>query len=246
MLAASGTILLATCAVARQETTSRAGTRPASEVLARIGQGAGVAVVADSTITERVALPSAPATAATAEQQIAEVVKALPAGTKWAKLYLPAAKGRAWNGDDVAAYALAQAKLFGTVGAAPAGSVEIMGQILPAAKAQEQIAALNLKPVYLVTNPTKRTAAAASGGADPGQWAQMTEEQRQQYAQQQAAQLLNADPAVRNGVLQQQFMVFSQMMRQMTPEQRQQVFQGMGISGNVQFQLREAPAAPPQ
>src|SRR5258708_27384400 len=48
-------------------------------------------VLADSTVQGRLALPVVPATPATVEQQIAEAVSALPAGTTWAKLYVPAA-----------------------------------------------------------------------------------------------------------------------------------------------------------
>jgi hypothetical protein len=187
-------------------------------------------VVADSTVQERVPLPTAPATPENVERQIAEVVGALPKGTTWAKLYLPAPAGaRAWTGDDVAAYALSQARLLGKIGApTPAGSVEILGQVVPAEKGNEIITALNLKPVYLVTNPAARAAAAQTPAGVEAQWAQMTPEQRQQYAQAQAAQLASADNATRQGFMQQHMLIMSQLMRQLTPEQRQQMMQGSG------------------
>lgn len=203
---------------------SRAGTRPAADILARISQGAGVTVVADATITERLPLPATPITPQNVEQQIAEVVKALPEGATWAKLYLPGPPaGRAWRGDDVAAYALAQKRLFGKIGAVPPGTIEIMGQQFSAADAQDMVARLKLRPVYLITNPSKKQQAAQG----LNEWAQMTPEQREAYAQQQAAQLLAADPAVRQQTLMQQAMVFRSMFQQMTPDQRQQMMQGM-------------------
>jgi hypothetical protein len=210
----------------------RAGMRPVADVLSRIGQAVGVTIVADNTVAnERVPLPAAPTTPENFETQVAEVAKALPQGATWAKLYLPATS-RTQSGEDVAAYAMAQAKLFGSVGAAQAGTVEILGQRVPAEKAQEYITGLNLKPVYLVTNPRLRATASqpAAGVADNNlqQWMQMTPEQRQQYAQAQASQLLNMDPTLRQQMMEQQRMIMRQMMRQMTPEQRQQMFQGRG------------------
>ncbi len=113
LLAAAGAgVFCAPLAAAQQANVSRAGTRPAGEVLARISKSAGVAIVADSTVTERIPLPATPATAGTVEQRIADVVKALPPARPGPSCTCPApAAGRAWNGDDVAAYALAQAKL---------------------------------------------------------------------------------------------------------------------------------------
>jgi hypothetical protein len=225
----------ATPAAARQASASRAGTRPAADVLARIGQAAGVTVVADPTLAQRVPLPGTAATPQNVERQIAEVVKALPAGTTWAKLYLPAPpNNRSWSWDEVAGYVQAQAKLFGAVGPAPAGMAEILGQRVPAEKARDVIASLNLKPVYLVTSVNAHTVAAPSapgrgGAGDLSQWVQMTPEQQRQYAQQQASQILNMDPAMRQQAVLQQRMIFSQMMRQMTPEQRQQMFDEMGV-----------------
>ena len=216
---------------------SRAGTRPASDVLARIAQGTGLTVLADSTVAnERIPLPAeAAATPETLEARVAEVVRALPPGTTWAKLYLPApAGGRAWTGDDVAEYAFAQKRLFGQIGAAPAGTVEILGQRIPEDRAAAFITGLNLKPVYLVTNPSLRPSGGAGGGtaqaltADAARWAKMTPEQQQAYARQQAQQVLNMDPALRRQVFEQQRSMMRAVIQQMTPEQRQQLFQGTG------------------
>lgn len=214
---------------------SRVGMRPASDVLARIGQSANVTVLTESAIKDRVSLElaAAPATRQTVEARIAAVVSVLPEGTKVTKLYLPAlAGGRAWNADDVTAYAIAQHRLFGAMDAdSSGGAVTILGQRFEAEKAKRVLADLNLSVVYLVTNPGARAAAVQnSGGAgDLNRWLQMTPEQKQRHAQQQAAQMLNMDPATRQEAIQQQRMVFGQLIRQMPPEQRDRLFRDMQI-----------------
>jgi hypothetical protein len=55
----------------------------------------------------------------------------------------------------------------------------------------------------------------------------MTPAQREAAAQQQAANLMASDPAVRQQVLMQQALVFRSMLQNMTPDQRQQMFRGM-------------------
>ena len=176
---------------------ARATTFPAGQVLVQIGQTAGVIVLADSTVQGRLALPAVPATAATVEQQIAEAVRALPGGTTWAKLYVPVPANGRWSGDAVADYARALAQMVGTVGrAAPAGTVEILGRILPADKANEYITALNLRLVYLVSNPRAQTPTTA-GFNMASNWTQMTPAQRELYIQQQAQRVLALDPASR-------------------------------------------------
>jgi hypothetical protein len=55
---------------------ARPTTYPAAVVLGQIGQSASVIILADSSVQGRLPLPSVPATAATVEQQIAEMVRA--------------------------------------------------------------------------------------------------------------------------------------------------------------------------
>lgn len=230
VLALSG-VTLASPTRAQNAAPSRAGVRTAADVLNRIGQAAGLTVLADVTVAaENAALPAVATTPENFEQQIADLVKTLPQGTTWVKLYLPAPQNGRWNAEDVASYVAAQAKLFGTVGAATPGTVEILGQRVPAGQATEMVTALKLKPVYLVTNPARRAEAASSQGpaGNVAQWGQMTPEQQQTFANQQAQQLLNMDPALRQQVFQQQRAVMRAMFRQMGPEQRRQMFQGFG------------------
>jgi len=213
-------------------------TKPVADVLRAISRATGVNVVADSSVASRmVPVPAEPSTPQNFEQQIAAVVAALGQGATWAKLHLPApADGRGYNGDDVSAYALAQAKLLGRVGDAPAGQVEILGQVIPQEKAQAYLDGLKLKPVYLVTNPT----AGRLPGEDPNSlWARMTPEQRTQYASDQAARLLRADDASRQAFMQSHMQIMSQLMRQLTPDQRQAMLGGMG--GNVRVMIAPGP-----
>ncbi len=206
--------------------TPRAGMRPVADVLARISQGTGVVAVADSTVQRlRVPLLSGAPTAQNVEKQLIEVVKALPEGTTWTKLYLPLPTSGRWNGDDLAAYAQAQSRLFASAAPMPAGIVEILGQRLPAERAREYIVGLNLRTVYVISNPQARLAA-SRGSNSLVQLAQMTPEQ----VQQQAAQIVNMDPALRNQMMRQMVSVFAQAMGQLSPEQRQQMFQGTGLA----------------
>jgi hypothetical protein len=220
----------AAAAAAQDASAPRSGTRPLADVLARLSRGAGVAVVAESALAGRVPLPAAPSTPENVEQQLVEIVRALPEGTIWRKLYLPQLEGRALRGDDVAEYAAAQAKLFGTRDNVPAGTVEVLGQRLAAAEAADVIARLKLRPVYLISNPSRPPATAAGVGfvnVGVDEWMRMTPAQREAAAQQQAANLMAADPGVRQQMLMQQAMVIRSMLQNMTPDQRQQMFRGM-------------------
>src|SRR5262249_11344070 len=148
-------------------------------------------------------------------------VRELPAGTTWVKLYVPAPANGRWDIEAVEAYARAQARLVGTIGRpTPAGMVEILGRQVPTAKANDAIATLNLKLVYLVTNTQAQSAQQVAA-----RWGQMTREQREAYAQQQAQRLMALDPASRLEALRQlmqrhieenpQDMVFRRVIEQM-------------------------------
>jgi hypothetical protein len=210
-----------------------ARTRPAAEVLAQLGQSAGVVILADATVQGRLPLSGATATPETVEQQLAQMVRALPAGTTWVKLYVPAPANDRWDIEAVEAYARAQARLVGTIGRpAPAGMVELLGRQVPTAKANEAIATLNLKLVYLVTNTRAQSAQDAAA-----HWGQMTREQREAYAQQQAQRLMALDPASRLETLRQlmrrhmeetpQDMVFKMVIEQMPVGERVQLKQSV-------------------
>jgi hypothetical protein len=206
-------------------------TRPAAVVLAQLGQSAGVVVLADATVQGRLAVPPGGATPATIEQQLTDIVRSLPAGTTWVKLYVPAPANGRWDVEAVEDYARAQSRLVGTIGrAAPAGMVELLGRQVPTEKANEAIATLNLKLVYLVTNSQAQSAPNVTAN-----WARLTSEQREAYAQQQAQRLLALDPASRLDALRQlmrreqspQDMVLETVFRQMPDEEKGQLKQSI-------------------
>ncbi len=219
-------------------------TRPADEVLATIGRSAGVVILADSTIYARLPVPAVAATPETVEQQLNEMIRLLPAGTTWVKLYAPTPAHGRWSAEVVADYARAQARLVGRTGrAAPAGTVELCGRPVPVDRANEYIAALNLKLVYLVTNP--RAAAAAHSAPD---WSRMTPEQREAVAQQHAQRLLALDPASRLEALRQmmqetspQQLIMKRVMSQMPDSERVQL--KSTLAGGDRIQMKAALAA---
>jgi hypothetical protein len=204
----------------------RAATRPAAEVLARLGESAGVVILADSTVLGRLPVQTTSATADAVETRLAELVRLLPAGTTWVKLYAPTPVNGRWVADTVADYARAQIRLLGTtVRPAPAGTVEIMGRYVPAAKAGEYISALNLKLVYLVTNPQAPNPAHAAAN-----WSGLTPEQRQMYADQQAQRILALDPESRLQALASMMMendprgmIMTAVFKRLPAEQRGQI-----------------------
>lgn len=201
------------------------GKMTVNQAVARIGRRTNVLVVADSTVGfERIAstvvgdepattslppvTPAAPAsdTEKQAEKEIETLVAALPAGTTWGKLYLPAPPtGRTWKGDDVAAFAFAQARLFGTVGVPRTdGSIEILGKPVDKEAAPGYISRLGLVTVYLVTNPKRQQflfGGNAWSAASEDQWTKMTPEERKAYGKEQAAWIMNLPPEQRDQVL---------------------------------------------
>ena len=189
----------------------------------------GITLLSD-TITggQQIILPDAQeeATPETIETNLTALTRRLPAGTLWAKIYLPA--GKTMSGDAVAQYALAQATLFGGVGApTPAGTIEVMGQKISGEKADAVAAALNLKPVYITLNTNRRSVLPGANA----EWNNMTPEQKQQYSKKQAQDILAMDPAQRQQgirqMMEQQSSVMQALMQTMTPQQRQEFFQSM-------------------
>ncbi len=205
-------------------------TRTLKEVLKRLQEGAGpdARVTADSTLLGvSVPLPADPTTPANLDSQLAALAGSLPKGTVWAKLYLPAADAHAYKGDDLSDFAVAQSRLFGTVVGTPSGSVEVLGRMLPADKAQAVIDALNLKPVYLLSNPQVKAVA----GGDAAAWLKLTDEQKGAFAKTEAQKRLNMGPEAFgkefSSYVGQQAAVMGQMFQMMTPEQRDSYRQAM-------------------
>jgi hypothetical protein len=190
-----------------------------AQALKAISDATGVIALADSNVADkRIVPPAEKATLENVEAQIAAVAEAAGRTAAWAKLYLPPGE---YTGDDVAAFALAQSRLFGgTVGNAPSGTVEILGKAIPAARAKSYIEELNLKQVYLIASPRR----SAMQKSIQEQWAGMNDAQRKQYARDQAKRLSNADPATLQAFMQEHMAVMRELMTSLTPDQRNQMF----------------------
>ncbi len=138
-----------------KEAEARATGVPGSE-------GDGITLLAESSVADAGVTPVTDmTTASNVEAQLDKLVKELPRGTRWVKLMLPPTpKNKTLHGDDVADYALAQARMYGSVGEAvlPKGGVEVISQPLTGDKAKTVVPALNLRPVYLLLNPDAHVA----------------------------------------------------------------------------------------
>ncbi|WP_309719243.1 hypothetical protein [Armatimonas sp.] len=201
-------------------TTQRAArTRPLESVLQALTRSTGITVVAESSLLGAEAVYSQSATAETLEKQLDIVVKSLPPGTVWKKAMLPAST-RFYKGDDVADFLDIQARMLGRAKPGEAGSVEILGQKLTQEKAAPVVSTLGLKPVYVLVNANSRQAS-----RDP-----LTGASSQSDFSQILGNFSTMNPEARTKLMQQ----FGQMMQNMSPEQRRQMFSGMmGSSGGV-------------
>lgn len=193
---------------------ARAASRLLETVLARMSKDLGASIVAESALASRQGpLPAEKTTADNVEDQLDALVKALPPGTIWAKLMLPAPKGRGYRPDDLMEYLVLQSRLFGNVGASTKDEVEVLGQRLPTEKAVPVVSALNLKPYYVIGNPTARVSregeAVRSGG--DAQVDAMVRSFRS---------LSDMDPQSRAVALRQMMQSLGDAVRGMSPEQR--------------------------
>ena len=216
-----------------------AKTRTLTDALTAMSRATRMRLVADSTVANlQVSTPAEPTTPENVETQLSALIKSLPKGATWARLYLPATR-RPYSGDDVAAFAQAQAKLVGAFGGpAVAGTVDVFGQKIAENKAAPALESLNLAPVYLVTNPQERRPGFGLD-ADASRWGTMSPDERKAWTDRQAAQLATMDPNALSAVFQQNFQIFGSLMRQLPPDQRQTLMQGMvGPGNNIQVFTR--------
>lgn len=144
--------------VGPQEAPAR---RPVAEVAAKLSQESGRTVLADATAAAvRVPLPTVARLESDADVEAAldALIESLPAGASWAKFLLPPAPaGHRWTGEEIAAYAVALARLYGKVGSVEAGRVEIFSRQVPLERARPLVDELGLRAVYLVTLRGART-----------------------------------------------------------------------------------------
>ncbi|MDX1931758.1 MAG: hypothetical protein SFU56_04060 [Capsulimonadales bacterium] len=135
-----------------------------SQMVTTLNQQGNVTILADRSVASQTVAPLT-GRFENVEQALTQLTRSLPTGTVWAKVYLPSegttTTSTRWNADLLTDYVLIQSRLFGTGtgsdATASAGAVEIMGKRLSGRDASNVVSALNLKPVYVIYNPTLRT-----------------------------------------------------------------------------------------
>ena len=169
-------LLLAPTLAFAQDPTTSTSSRPKTEreviislIVRQLGQDSGQNVLVDSSLAALKAPALAKATTkANLEEQLDALVRKLPDGAAWAKLYLPKPQeGKRYAADNLSRYAFAQASLFGgKVGTSKPGMVEVMGRLMTEAEAAPLVKQLDLVSYYIVSNP--RRPAMAFGGPGAG------------------------------------------------------------------------------
>jgi hypothetical protein len=217
----------------------RLSERPLSEVAAALTKATGVLVVADSSVAQ------APITLETnggsLSDILAVVAKQLPHGATLRHVALPAYKPMP-QGDVIARFVSAQDAMKPAAGSAPPSAapapetkpwvggeeIEILGQRVMPEQAAPLMAALNLRPAYLVSNPTAEDPVARSGKLQTEGlqlWMEMTPDQRRQAADNQLNGLLSMDSNARRalfGQMQEQAMGMMKKIQSLPPDQRAQ------------------------
>jgi hypothetical protein len=206
---------------------------PLREVLRRVSQAGNVWVVADSTVGGT--LITLETRGGPVARVLGEILSVVPKETQVRLAAVP--DGRTVPpGDAVAQYVAAQDGLKGAkrTGYTPGGiptvptEIEVAGRAMSREQAAPVLQTLELRPVYLVTNPVADPAVARALRLQAEQlaaWQDMTPEQREKLADQQLAGLLNMEPAARQaffGQMMQQGMGMFQKIQALPPDQRSQ------------------------
>lgn len=220
----TGTAVRAQDAPAATQAPSSA--KSLSYILNNIKKDTGASVLSSSLLAStQVKPPAVAVTAQNLEDTLDTLVKSLPTGTIWAKLWLPALSGgRQFKGDELVDYAIAQSRLYPGVGASQPGMVEVLGQKLPADKAESVVQTLGLKPVYIICNPSK--------AANVADFDSLTEDQKKALVDKQVQKILSMPPEQQvqafGQMFQQTGMVMGNLLKSMSPEQRQGFMQNIG------------------
>lgn len=211
----------------------------AGEAAARLGKAAGVLVVADGSVANT-AVADFSTTGGNLPDALNQLVLVLPKGTMIRRVLLPAlAPGAAPPSAEVIAKLASVSDglivpVMGKKVEAGADSVNVMGRVMTMTEAAPVIAALNLKPVYLLTS--------ANADGDPVQkmltaqtdtmkaWMSMTPDQRTAVSDKMLDGLLNMDPAARQAMFAQQMQMgqkFVAKIQSLPDGQRQQFWKDM-------------------
>lgn len=209
--------------------------RTASDVATQLSKVSGTPVVVDRLLAN---VPITLATTGgTLDSVLAKMTALLPKGVKTYRVMLPALAPNAPlpDGEVVASLARAQEEMVYPVMGAKVerttDSVNVLGRILPADKAEAVIAALDLKPVYLLAMPAKEMDGVQKMAAMQAEglklWLSLSPEQQTEAVGQQFDMLMNMDPDTRRamfGQMQQQGAVMRQKLQALPDAQRRQFF----------------------
>lgn len=204
---------------------------PVREVVRRLTQSTGRLIVADRTLANAqiaLELKGGPIDAA-----LHRLEAALPEGAQIRKVLLPAFKPGVAppDGDQVSALVDAQDALLGPVSGAKSlspGEHNVLGKALKEDQVKPAIDALNLKVVYLITNPRLKDDPVIQANQLQNEmlrrFLSMTPEQQSAMFDQQWDSLMTMDPTMRRALLQQQLqasMGMMQKIQKMPADQRQ-------------------------
>jgi len=125
-----------------------------SFLLGKLPKSVGANVYSDtSTGNTKVDVAGIDLASTSIEDLLDSIVKKLPKGTVWVKVYVPKADSKRLNGDTLAAFVFSQSNLFGKVGEIKKGFTEILGQQIPDEQAADFVKTLNLSPYYVIFRP---------------------------------------------------------------------------------------------
>lgn len=201
------------------------------EFAQRLGRLAGAVVVADRTVAS--AQITFDSSGGPLDAVLEAAAAALPRGAVVRKAMLPAFRpGVVPDGDRIAALIQAQddlvAPISGPTKPGPSDLV-VLGRVVPADRRAAVTASLDLKPVYLLTNPDAAGDLVAQMGKMQEEMLKklsaMSPEQQGAFYEQQFDNLMNMDPALRRAMIQQQMQAATGMMQRiqkMSPDQQKQ------------------------
>lgn len=207
---------------------------PARQAAERIAKATGVPVIADRSVGSYPVTLDLPAGAL--EPSLEKLAAALPEGTVVHKAFLsePGAGEPAPDPDRIAALILAQDALAGVKAPLATGEVILQGRKMSAEQAAPIIAALSLKPVYLLANDRVATDPMLRIGAMQMEglklWMGLTPEQQSKVAEQQFNSLVNMDPEMRRSLFANQMQmgkVMIERMNSLPPDQKASLFRDM-------------------
>ena len=206
------------------------------EAAARLTKESGVLVVPDSLLANnRIDFQTV---GGPLDAVLKQLVAKLPAGAQLKRTHLPssAATSPNPNGDVLALIVEINETLAAPLngGAKPAPDALILqGRVVPADKADMVLAALDLKPAFVLTSGRKKdpTQQFASMQSDALRlWQGMTPEQRKSAVDKQWDDFVNMDPNVRKaymGQMMEQAQGIMQKVQQLPPDQVKDLFGGL-------------------